>query len=52
MTFPKEENLGNKRKPTHQVYLPAVPTFGLSTPIAVLAPSFSLRSILDLFGQL
>ena len=27
-TFPKEENLGNNRKPMHQVYLPSVPTFG------------------------
>ena len=32
IAFPKEENLGNKRKPMHQqVYLPSVPTFGLST---------------------
>ena len=31
----------------HQDYLPSVPTLGLSTtPFAVLAPSFSLRSIL------
>ena len=31
ITFPKEEeNLGNNRKPMHQVYLPSVPTFGLS----------------------
>ena len=30
----------------HQVYLPSVPTFGLSTPFSVLAPSFSLRYIL------
>ena len=28
ITFPKEENLGNKRKPMHRVYLPSVPTFG------------------------
>ena len=25
----------------HQVYLHSVPTFGLSTPFAVFAPSFS-----------
>ena len=24
MTFPKKENLGNKRKPMHRVYLPSV----------------------------
>ena len=24
ITFPKEENLGNKRKPMHRVYLPSV----------------------------
>ena len=30
-TFPKEENLRNKRKPTRQVYLPSAPTFGLSS---------------------
>ena len=42
----KEENLGNKTKPMHQVYLPSVRTFGLSTPFSVLAPPFSLRSIL------
>ena len=30
--FPERRNLGNKRKPTHQVYLPYVPTCGLSTP--------------------
>ena len=27
ITFPKEENLGNTRKPIHQVYLPSVPTY-------------------------
>ena len=42
ITFPKEENLGNNRKPMHQVYLPSVPTFTLSTLFAVFAPSFSL----------
>ena len=47
ITFPKEEHLRNKRKPMHQVYLPSVPTFGLSTLFAVCAPSFSLRSILN-----
>ena len=30
----------------HQVYLPSVPTFGVSTLCAVFAPSFLLRSIL------
>ena len=35
--FLKEENLGNKREPTHQVYLPYVPTFGLSTLLFLLA---------------
>ena len=45
ITFPKDKNLGNKKKPTHQVYFPSVPTFGLSTPFTVLAPSCSLRSI-------
>ena len=30
ITFPKKENLGNRREPMHQVYLPSVPTFGLS----------------------
>ena len=43
ITFPKEENLGSKRKPTHQVYLPSsVPTFGTSTPLAVLYLTFVL----------
>ena len=42
----RRKPLGNKRKPMHQVYLSSVPTFDLSTPFAVLAPSFSLRSIL------
>ena len=35
ITFPKEENLGNKRTPMHLVYLPSVPTFSLSTLFAV-----------------
>ena len=42
ITFPKEENLGNKRK-THapNLPLPSVPTFGLSTPflLSLLLPS-------------
>ena len=35
-TFPKEENLGNKRKPMHHVYSFSVPTFGLSTISVVM----------------
>ena len=47
ITFPKEENLGNKRKSMHQVSLPSVPTSGLPGLFAVFAPSFSLRYILN-----
>ena len=45
LTFPKEENLGNKRKPTHQVYLPSsVPTFKIWLVYSICCPCSFLLS--------
>ena len=48
ITFPKEENLGNKKKRMHQLYLPSVPTFSLSTIfflLYLLLPSHYVLSL-------
>ena len=47
ITLPKEENLGNKRKPTHRVYLPSVSTFGLL--LLLLSESFFHHFIMPTF---
>ena len=45
ITFPKEENLGNKRKPLHQVYLPFVPTLLLIDSIRIDAWDIDIEHI-------
>ena len=45
ITFPKEENLGNKKKPMHQVYLPSVPTFPTINSVCVGSSTWARAAI-------